>query len=152
MNGFELGNQSKDDILKEFIPSALLSLPPGKPNIPSLAKDLRFVQELEAALPTLPTFHHFHLSDSVRYQFPPPESIHLVLTSPPYWTLKRYHETTNQLGHEKDYSCFLAQLSIVWEKCFKCLLPGGRLIIVVGDVCLSRRQNKGRHTVVPLHA
>jgi DNA modification methylase len=26
------------------------------------------------------------------------------------------------------------------------------LICVVGDVCLSRRKNKGRHTVVPLHA
>jgi DNA modification methylase len=31
-------------------------------------------------------------------------------------------------------------------------VPGGRLIIVVGDVCLSRRKNNGRHTVVPLHA
>ncbi len=29
---------------------------------------------------------------------------------------------------------------------------GGRLICVVGDVCLSRRKNGGRHTVVPLHA
>jgi modification methylase len=26
------------------------------------------------------------------------------------------------------------------------------LICVVGDVCLSRRKNQGRHTVVPLHA
>ncbi len=32
------------------------------------------------------------------------------------------------------------------------LVPGGRLICVVGDVCLSRRKNEGRHTVVPLHA
>ena len=32
------------------------------------------------------------------------------------------------------------------------LVPGGRLIINVGDVCLSRRKNNGRHTVVPLHA
>ena len=31
-------------------------------------------------------------------------------------------------------------------------MPGGRLICVVGDVCLSRRKNNGRHTVVPLHA
>ena len=32
------------------------------------------------------------------------------------------------------------------------LVPGGRLIINVGDVCRSRRSNNGRHTVVPLHA
>ena len=33
----------------------------------------------------------------------------------------------------------------------KALVPGGRLIIVVGDVCRSRRKF-GRHMVVPLHA
>jgi len=31
------------------------------------------------------------------------------------------------------------------------LVPGGRLVCVVGDVCLARRQH-GRHVVVPLHA
>jgi DNA modification methylase len=31
-------------------------------------------------------------------------------------------------------------------------VPGGRLICVVGDVCLARRKNAGRHMVVPLHA
>jgi DNA modification methylase len=40
----------------------------------------------------------------------------------------------------------------VWEHCFRALVPGGRVVCVVGDVCLSRRKNNGRHTVVPLHA
>ena len=40
----------------------------------------------------------------------------------------------------------------VRRRCFDALVPGGRLICVVGDVCLSRRKNNGRHTVVPLHA
>ena len=40
----------------------------------------------------------------------------------------------------------------MWERCFDFLVPGGRLVCVVGDVCLSRKQNDGRHTVVPLHA
>ncbi len=31
------------------------------------------------------------------------------------------------------------------------LVPGGRLVCVVGDVCLSRREH-GRHLVMPLHA
>jgi DNA modification methylase len=43
-------------------------------------------------------------------------------------------------------------LDEVWKNCFRALVPGGRLIINVGDVCLSRRKNNGRHTVVPLHA
>jgi modification methylase len=56
------------------------------------------------------------------------------------------------LGHVEDYDEFLISLDQVWEKCFEALAPGGRLICVVGDVCLSRRKNHGRHTVVPLHA
>lgn len=51
-----------------------------------------------------------------------------------------------------DYDGFLAELDRVWKHCFRVLVPGGRLICVVGDVCLSRRKNGGRHTVVPLHA
>jgi DNA modification methylase len=46
----------------------------------------------------------------------------------------------------------MAALDEVWTNCFRALVPGGRLIINVGDVCLSRRKNNGRHTVVPLHA
>lgn len=56
------------------------------------------------------------------------------------------------MGHIEDYEKFLSELDRVWSHCFRALVPGGRLICVVGDVCLSRRQNQGRHTVVPLHA
>lgn len=81
-----------------------------------------------------------------------PGSVHLVVTSPPYWTLKEYRDSEGQMGHIEDYDLFLAELDRVWEHCFRALVPGGRLVCVVGDVCLSRRKNKGRHTVVPLHA
>src|ERR1700690_2666633 len=56
------------------------------------------------------------------------------------------------MGDIEDYEAFLAELDKVWQQCFKALVPGGRLVCVVGDVCLSRRKNDGRHTVVPLHA
>jgi site-specific DNA-methyltransferase (adenine-specific) len=79
------------------------------------------------------------------------ESVHLVVTSPPYWTLKRYNENENQLGHVADYEKFLQELNQVWKEVYRVLVPGGRLVCVVGDVCLSRRQH-GRHVVVPLHA
>src|SRR5690606_9207957 len=50
------------------------------------------------------------------------------------------------------YDDFLDALDQVWENCYRALVPGGRLICVVGDVCLSRRKNNGRHMVVPLHS
>ena len=82
----------------------------------------------------------------------PDESIHLVITSPPYWNLKRYNENPQQMGHMSDYEEFLDELTKVWEEVYRVLVPGSRLVCVVGDVCLSRRKNKGRHVVVPLHA
>ncbi len=79
------------------------------------------------------------------------ESIHLVVTSPPYWNLKRYNENPDQLGHVNDYESFLGELEKVWREAFRVLVPGGRLVCVVGDVCVSRR-NFGRHLVFPLHS
>jgi DNA modification methylase len=79
-------------------------------------------------------------------------SVHLILTSPPYWTLKEYNKSDGQMGSITSYERFLVELDKVWQRCFDALVPGGRLICVVGDVCLSRRKNGGRHTVVPLHA
>lgn len=78
--------------------------------------------------------------------------VHLVVTSPPYWNLKEYPDRPGaQLGNLPDYQEFLTELSSVWRRCFQLLVPGGRLCVVVGDVCLSRRR-AGRHSVVPLHA
>jgi modification methylase len=79
------------------------------------------------------------------------DSVHLVLTSPPYWTLKEYPANENQLGLVSDYEKFHDELDKVWRHCYRVLVPGGRLVCVVGDVCLSRRRH-GRHMVMPLHA
>lgn len=97
------------------------------------------------------TKHRLIQGDARDLSFLPDASIHLVVTSPPYWTLKRYNEHPDQLGHVKDYEEFLGELEKVWRECFRVLVPGGRLVCVVGDVCLSRRAF-GRHVVVPLHA
>jgi len=78
-------------------------------------------------------------------------SVHLALTSPPYWTLKDYPCREGQLGLVEDYDAFHDELDKVWKHCFRVLVPGGRLVCVVGDVCLSRRKH-GRHSVMPLHA
>lgn len=120
--------------------------------LPQLARDRRAIQEIESVARSLTTEHDLVLGDARSASALPPDSVHLVVTSPPYWTLKRYHEQDGQLGHVPDYEAFHASLEEVWRNCFRALVPGGRLIINVGDVCLSRRKNNGRHTVVPLHA
>lgn len=79
------------------------------------------------------------------------DSVHLVLTSPPYWTLKEYPDSQGQMGNIADYEQFHDELDRVWQHCFRALVPGGRLVCVVGDVCLSRKKH-GRHLVMPMHA
>lgn len=97
------------------------------------------------------TLHRIIRGDACDLSFLEDESVHLVVTSPPYWTLKEYRPNARQLGHVKDYDEFLQNLDRAWRECFRVLVPGGRLVCVVGDVCLSRRAF-GRHVVVPLHA
>ena len=97
------------------------------------------------------TNHRLFQTDTRSMSFIPDQSVHLVITSPPYCTLKRYNENEAQLGHIADYESFLESLTKVWKEAYRVLVPGGRLVCVVGDVCLSRREF-GRHLVMPLHA
>jgi site-specific DNA-methyltransferase (adenine-specific) len=97
------------------------------------------------------TRHRLYQGDARSFPYIADQSVHLVVTSPPYWNLKRYNEGPGQMGHIADYEEFLDDLRRVWSGAYRVLVPGGRLVCVVGDVCLSRKEH-GRHVVVPLHA
>jgi DNA modification methylase len=120
--------------------------------IPQIAREIRTIGRIESVVRRRHTSHELILDDSRAASHLPENSIQLVVTSPPYWTLKRYNESDDQIGHVVDYDEFIESLDAVWRHCYRALVPGGRLIVNVGDVCLSRRKNNGRHTVVPLHA
>jgi DNA modification methylase len=136
-----------------FVPAELQNLENPQTDLPRIAKNPKLTALVESVLPRIPTVHDLHRADARRRiaQFPA-DSVHLVLTSPPYWTLKEYRKSEGQLGSVADYDKFLDELDTIWQECWRVLVPGGRLIVVVGDVCLSRRNNGGRHMVVPLHA
>lgn len=138
--------------LEKLIPSQLQTLKDPQRDIPRIAKDKATTDAIESALARFPTRHRMYKADAREIGFIEDESVHLVVTSPPYWTLKEYRDSKGQMGHIQDYDEFLKELDRVWQHCFRVLTPGGRVVCVVGDVCLSRRKNNGRHTVVPLHA
>lgn len=138
--------------LASFLPDGVRNLPNLQTSLPRLARDQKVVASIEAALRRVPTKHFLHHGDSRKMAFLKPESVHLIVTSPPYWTLKEYRDHEDQLGAIDDYEHFLDELDEIWRQCFDALVPGGRVVCVVGDVCLSRRKNNGRHTVVPLHS
>jgi site-specific DNA-methyltransferase (adenine-specific) len=98
------------------------------------------------------TRHQIHLGDARDLSWIADESVHLVVTSPPYWTLKEYTAGNQaQMGHLADYERFLTELDRVWSECRRVLAGGGRICCVVGDVCIPRKQ-AGKHYVVPLHS
>lgn len=97
------------------------------------------------------TTHRLVNGDARDLSFLKDESVHLIVTSPPYWNLKRYNDNPDQLGHIQEYEAFLSELEKVWQHVYRILVPGGRLVCVVGDVCVARRRF-GRHLVFPLHA
>ena len=97
------------------------------------------------------TNHLLYHGDSRHLDHIADRSVHLVLTSPPYFNLKEYRRGNHQLGVIDDYQEFIDELEKVWRECYRVLVPGGRVVCVVGDVCLSRRKY-GRHVVMPLHS
>lgn len=101
--------------------------------------------------PYVETTHTLHLGDARNLAWVPDESVHLIVTSPPYWTLKEYAYGEGQMGHIADYEEFLDELDRVWAECARVLVPGGRICCVVGDVCIPRKKAK-RHLIMPLHA
>ena len=48
-------------------------------------------------------------------------SVHLVVTSPPYWQLKDYG-TENQIGFHESYESYINNLNLVWNECERATL------------------------------
>jgi site-specific DNA-methyltransferase (adenine-specific) len=99
------------------------------------------------------TEHHIRRGDAANLSLLGDKSVHLVVTSPPYFNLKPYETECEgrQLGRIDDYEMFLAELDRVWDECFRVLVPGGRVCCVIGDILVPRRLD-GRHTILPLPA
>ncbi|MEK7714252.1 MAG: DNA methyltransferase, partial [candidate division NC10 bacterium] len=144
------GALTQEQLVKKYLPR--LSLDPlPQEAIPRLAKDQPALKAIQRAIREVPTRHAILLGDARAMSRIPDESVHLVVTSPPYFDLKKYPEHESQLGALHDYDVFLKELDRVWADCYRVLVKGGRLVVVVGDVCRSRRAF-GAHMVVPLHA
>ena len=108
-------------------------------------------REVSWPFPFNTTRHFLKQGDARDLSWIPDCSVHLIVTSPPYWVLKEYPKAAGQLGLIGEYESFLNELDKVWRECHRVLAPGGRICCVVGDVCVPRRR-LGRHFVVPLHS
>src|SRR5262249_40054700 len=95
--------------IANFVPSELRKLADPQKDLPRIAKDPALVAAIEANLRSVPTHHKLVQQDARLMSGVQPESVHLVLTSPPYWTLKEYRESEGQMGAIEDYDHFLGE-------------------------------------------
>mgnify|MGYP001347515477 FL=1 len=78
----------------------------------------------------------------------PDNSVHLAITSPPYWQLKDYG-TDNQIGFHDSYENYINNLNLVWKECYRTLHNGCRLCVNIGDQ-FARAVYYGRYKVIPI--
>jgi DNA modification methylase len=94
------------------------------------------------------TQHKIIIGDSRKMSEIPNVSIHLVVTSPPYWQLKDYGNG-NQIGFNDNYEQYINNLNLVWNECHRVLHQGCRLCINIGDQ-FARSVYYGRYKVIPI--
>lgn len=94
------------------------------------------------------THHKIIFGDSRDMSFIEDKSIHLIITSPPYWQLKDYG-TENQIGFHDSYESYINNLNLVWNECFRVLNNGCRLCVNIGDQ-FARSVYYGRYKVIPI--
>ena len=94
------------------------------------------------------TLHKIIIGDSRRMEEVRNESVHLVITSPPYWQLKDYGNG-GQIGFNDSYEDYINNLNLVWNQCYRVLHKGCRLCINIGDQ-FARSVYYGRYKIIPI--
>ena len=94
------------------------------------------------------TKHKIIIGDSRKMEEISDKSVHLIITSPPYWQLKDYG-VENQIGFNDSYENYINHLNLVWIECFRVLYDGCRLCINIGDQ-FARSVYYGRYKVIPI--
>jgi modification methylase len=133
----------------ELPPIPVTDNEPGAPE--ALLKANKVLRTRRWPSPYDRTQHRMILGDARDLRAIATETVHLVVTSPPYFNLKAYASDAGgrQLGRIDDYDAFLDELDMVWRECARVLVPGGRICCVIGDILIPRRAD-GRHRVLPL--
>jgi len=94
------------------------------------------------------TLHKIIIGDSRQMKEILDESVHLIITSPPYWQLKDYGDG-RQIGFNDTYEDYINNLNLVWSECYRILHKGCRLCINIGDQ-FARSVYYGRYKVIPI--
>lgn len=69
-------------------------------------------------------------------------SVHLVVTSPPYWNLKDYGEEQGIGKNSSTYDEYFTAICEVFRECVKKLTPDGKLVVNIMPILLTGKNTK----------
>lgn len=99
----------------------------------------------------LKTEHRIYFQDAINISKLKEKSVHLVVTSPPYWNIKDYGNE-GQIGYNDSLNNYFEKLNNIWKECFRVLYPGCKICINIGDQFLRAIKNKRVYQIIPLHS
>ena len=81
-----------------------------------------------------------YFDDARRMKELPNNSVHLIVTSPPYFNIKDYsldgyqknkrtEKIIGQIGDISDYKKYIEEMLAVWKECERVLKPNGKLVV-----------------------
>jgi site-specific DNA-methyltransferase (adenine-specific) len=88
------------------------------------------------------THHKVVIGDSTNMDQVEDLSVHLVVTSPPYWKLKDYGDDKGIGQTSTKYEEYLSSINAVFRECVKKLTPDGKLIINIMPILLTGKNTK----------
>jgi len=90
------------------------------------------------------TFYRIVIGDSRNMEEVPDGSVHLIVTSPPYWNLEQYSTAGTDplnadLGRIDDKERFFKEIKKVWRECYRVLVPGGKIVVIFRNINVGSR-------------
>lgn len=98
------------------------------------------------------TNHDIYFKNAKKIKNLKDNSIHLVITSPPYWKIKDYGNK-DQIGFHDTLREYLDKLNEIWGECIRVLKSGCKMCINIGDQFLRAKDApKKVYQIIPIHA
>lgn len=94
------------------------------------------------------TNHKVIIDDSTNMKEIKDNSIHLIITSPPYPMVQMWDEMFEKVG-AKSYEEMHNYLTKIWKECYRVLIEGGICCINIGD---ATRRTNGNFKLYPNHS
>jgi site-specific DNA-methyltransferase (adenine-specific) len=112
---------------------------------------LKVIEDSQEDNFNLETKHWIYFQDAINIRMLKEKSVHLVVTSPPYWKIKDYGNS-DQIGYNDSLNDYFKKLNRIWKECIRVLNPGCKLCINIGDQFLRAIKNKRIYQIIPLHS